>query len=457
MARILVVDDDGGLRDFLEIMLTEEGHKVETFADAGTALARCKKEAFDLAITDLKMPKMDGIEFLKKLKEIRPETMAILITAFASRDTALQALQEGAFDYVEKDFDIDKLKGIISNALEKKGILREEALFMKEVAQSVSFGNMIGKSKDMLKVYSIIRKVAATKTNVLILGESGTGKELVAKAIHNTSSRRDKPFVVINCGGIPETLLESELFGHMRGAFTGANTDKPGLFELAQSGTIFLDEVSELPSVLQVKLLRAVQEKSFRRVGGQVDIIVDVRIIAATNRDLKEKVAAGSFREDLYYRLNVIPIVLPSLRERKDDIPILTRFFIDKYAREFGKDIKTISAYAMELLLEYPFPGNVRELENIIERSIALETSNIILPESLIISPEPLNRRLPEEVEVTEEGIDLNEEVARYERLLIEKALRTTNGSKTKAARILHVSYDSLNYRIEKLGIKDFR
>ncbi len=457
MARIFVVDDDKGLRDVLEIMLTEEGHQVETFGDAIAALARSKKEPCDLVITDLKMPKMDGIELLKKLKEKNPETMAILITAFASRETALQALKEGAFDYIEKDFDIDKLKSIVSNALEKKGILREEALFMKEVAQSVSFGNMIGKSKDMLKVYSIIRKVAATKTNVLILGESGTGKELVAKAIHNASSRRDNPFVVINCGGIPETLLESELFGHVRGAFTGASTDKPGLFELAQSGTIFLDEVSELPTLLQVKLLRAVQEKSFRRVGGQADINVDVRIIAATNQDLREKVTAGHFREDLYYRLNVIPIVLPALRERKDDIPILTRFFIDKYAREFGKDIKTISAYAMDLLMEYPFPGNVRELENIIERSIALETSNIILPESLIISPEPLSRRLAEGPEINEDGIDLNEEVTKYERLLIEKALRASYGSKTKAARLLHVSYDSLNYRIEKLGIKDFR
>ncbi len=457
MAKIFVVDDDQGLRDFLEIMLSEEGHKVETFADAGSALARCKKIACDLVITDLKMPRMDGIEFLRKLKEISPETIPILVTAYASRETALQALQEGAFDYVEKDFDIDKLKGIISNALDKKGIVREEALFMKEVAQSLSFGNMIGKSKEMLKVYSIIRKVANTKTNVLILGESGTGKELVAKAIHNNSCRSDKPFVVINCGGIPESLLESELFGHMRGAFTGANTDKPGLFELAQLGTIFLDEVAELPSLLQVKLLRAVQEKSFRRVGGQVDINVDVRIIAATNKDLKEKVAAGSFREDLYYRLNVIAIILPPLRERKDDISILTRFFIDKYAREFNKDIKTISDYAMELLLEYPFPGNVRELENIIERSIALETSNIILPENLIITPESLNRRQVEGPDITEEGIDLNEEVSRYEQLLIEKALRIAHGSKTKAARILHVSYDSLSYRIEKLGIDDFR
>ncbi|MDZ4165180.1 MAG: sigma-54 dependent transcriptional regulator [Smithellaceae bacterium] len=455
MAKILVVDDDRGMREFLEIMLTEEGHEVEGVSDAIKAIAKCKKETYDLVITDLKMPKMDGIEFLRNIKELTPEVMVILITAFASRETALQARTEGAFDYIEKDFDIDNLKRIVSNALEKKGILREEALFLKGVADTVSFGNMIGKSKEMLKVYSIINKVVDTKTNVLILGESGTGKELVARAIHNNSSRKGKPIVVINCGGIPESLLESELFGHMRGAFTGANADKPGLFELAQGGTVFLDEVGELPNSLQVKLLRVVQEKSFRRVGGAEDIKVDVRIIAATNQNLRQKVAAGTFREDLFYRLNVIPIWLPPLRKRKDDIPVLTRYFIDKYAREFGKEIKTISTYAMQLLVEYPFPGNVRELENIIERSIALETSNIILPESLIISGPQSDQDKEEEKEITEGGINLNEELAGYERTLIEKVLMKTKGSKTKAAQLLHVSYDSLTYRIEKLGIKN--
>lgn len=454
MAKILVVDDDRGMRDFLEIMLTEEGHAVEGAPDALKAIARCKKETFDLVITDLKMPKMDGIEFLKTLKESNPELLVILITAFASRETAHQAMTEGAFDYVEKDFDIDNLKRIVGSALEKKGILREEAQFLKGIADNVSFGNMIGKSKEMLKIYSIINKVADTKTNVLILGESGTGKELVARAIHNSSGRRGKPIVVINCGGIPESLLESELFGHTRGAFTGANTDKPGLFELAQNGTVFLDEVGELPNPLQVKLLRVVQEKTFRRVGGAEDINVDVRIIAATNQNLRERVAAGAFREDLYYRLNVIPIWLPPLRKRKEDIPVLARYFIDKYAREFGKEIKTISRYAMQLLLEYPFPGNVRELENIIERSIALETSNIILPESLIISEDQVERDREEEMEITEKGINLNEALASYEKGLIEKVLIKTKGSKTKAAQLMHVSYDSMTYRIEKLGIK---
>jgi two-component system response regulator PilR (NtrC family) len=312
---------------------------------------------------------------------------------------------------------------------------------------------MIGKSKGMLKVYSIIKKVSETPTNVLILGESGTGKELVAMAIHEHSPRKSMPFVVINCGGVPESLLESELFGYMKGAFTGAYADKPGLFEIARGGTIFLDEIGDLPSLLQVKLLRVVQEKTFRRVGGAEDKKVDIRIISATNKNLEEKVNDGSFREDLYFRLNVIPIQIPPLRERKEDIPVLTNYFIEKYSKAFGKEIKKISSYALELLMKYPFPGNVRELENIIERSVALETSNIVLPENLILtgSVQDLNRF--SNGDIPKDGVDLNEELAKYEKHLIEKALKKARGSKTKAAEILQVSFDSLRYRIEKLGI----
>lgn len=453
MAKILVVDDDQGIRDFLEIMLTREGYDVTCADDANKAIGRCKREQFDLILTDLRMPKVDGIEFLKAVKDINQETMVILMTAYASPETAVSAMKEGAYDYVEKGFNIDDIKALVSSALEKKGIKRNDALFIKEVEDSVSFANMIGKSKGMLKVYSVIKKVAETPTNVLILGESGTGKELVAKAIHENSKRKNMPFVIINCGGVPENLLESELFGYVKGAFTGAYVDKPGLFEIARGGTIFLDEIGDLPSLLQVKLLRVVQEKSFRRVGGAEDKKIDIRIISATNRNLEEKVKDGSFREDLYFRLNVIPIHIPPLRERKEDIPVLTRYFIEKYSKEFGKEIKTISTYALELLLTYPFPGNVRELENIIERSIALETSNIVLPENLFLSGGLQEVSRFNDVEMPNDGIDLNEEVAKFERHLIEKALKKAKGSKTKAADILRVSFDSLRYRIEKLGI----
>jgi len=454
MAKILVVDDDQGMREFLEIMLSREGYRVSTAGDAGKALSRCRKETFDLIITDLKMPKMDGIGFLKEVKELSPETMVILITAYASGETAVTAMKEGAYDYIEKDFAIEDLKRIVRNALAKKGVNRDDALFLKEVGEAVGFGNMIGNSPEMLKVYATIKKVADTPANVLILGESGTGKELVARAIHENSSRRKMPFLVINCGGISENLLESELFGYIKGAFTGAYTDKAGLFKAARRGTIFLDEIAELPPPLQVKLLRVVQEKTFRRIGGAKDIQVDVRIISATHQNLADNVKSGSFREDLYYRLNVIPLQLPPLRERKEDIPVLTKHFIEKYSCEFGKEIKTISAYALELLMQYPFPGNIRELENIIERSIALETSNIILPENLVLSKDLGQGEATAIPELTDAGLNLNEELARFEKLLIEKALEKAGGSKTRAAELLKISYDSLHYRSEKLGMR---
>jgi len=416
MAKILVVDDDRGMREFLEIMLTREGYHVRTDSDAGKALNRCRKEKFDLIITDLKMPKMDGIAFLREIKDICPETIVILITAYASGDTAVTAMKEGAYDYIEKDFAVEDLKTIIQDALSKKGLKKGDAIFLKEVGEAVRFGNMIGNSREMLKVYATIKKVADTPANVLILGESGTGKELVARAIHENSSRREKPFVVINCGGIPENLLESELFGYIKGSFTGAYSDKDGLFEIAHGGTIFLDEITQLARLLQVKLLRVVQEKTFRRIGGADDIHVDVRIISATNQNLEDTVKTGSFREDLYYRLNVIPIHLPPLRERKEDIPALTNHFIDKYSKEFGKEIRTISSYAMELLMQYPFPGNIRELENIIERSIAMETSNIILPENLILTEDTGEKGKFPYHEMSDIGLDLNDELAKFEK-----------------------------------------
>ncbi len=455
MAKILVVDDDSGMREFLEIMLVREGYQVKCAANGREGLNLCKNNEFDLIIADLKMPKVDGIDLLKGVKEIHPETMFILITAYASGETAVAAMKEGAYDYIEKNFDVEDLKDTVRDALNKKGIQEENALFMKSVEEAVSFGDLIGNSKELLKVYSLITKVADTTTNVLITGESGTGKELVAKAIHENSTRINMPFVVINCGGIPENLLESELFGYMKGSFTSAYSDKAGLFENARKGTVFLDEIAELPPVLQVKFLRVIQEKTFRRIGGSEDINVDVRFIFATNQDLEQKVKDGSFREDLYYRLNVIPINIPPLRDRKEDIPALTKYFIEKYSRDFGKEIKKISSYAMGLLMEYRFPGNVRELENIIERSVALETSNIILPENLVLSENSkLDRDYAINIDIPEEGINLNEEIAKIEREFIRKALQKAEGSQKKAAKYLNVSFDSLRYRLEKLDIK---
>ncbi|MEA3427684.1 MAG: sigma-54 dependent transcriptional regulator [Thermodesulfobacteriota bacterium] len=454
MMKILVVDDDQGMREFLEILLAREGYDVVLASGGKEAIGRCKKHKFDLVITDLKMPKVDGINVLKSIREISPETMIILITAFASGETALAAMKEGAHDYLEKNFDVEDLKAVIKDALSKKGVKEEDAVFMKDVENALSFGNMIGKSKGMLKVYSLVKKVADTTANVLITGESGTGKELVARAIHKNSLRKDKSFVVINCGGIPENLLESELFGYMKGSFSGATADKAGLFEVAHKGTIFLDEIGELPPFLQVKLLRVVQEKTFRRIGGAEDVKVDVRIISATNQELEQRVKDGHFREDLYYRLNVIPVKIPPLKERNEDIPLLTNYFIEKYSKKFEKEIKKISPYALQLLMKYPFPGNVRELENIIERSVALETTNIILPENLVM---PGEGRIDEDAGLSagipEEGVNLNEKLTKIERLLIKKALQKANGSKTKAAKLLNISFDSLRYRLEKLDI----
>jgi two-component system response regulator PilR (NtrC family) len=376
-----------------------------------------------------------------------------MITAYASGETAVTAMNEGAYDYIEKDFAIEDLKKIIRDALTKKGVKRDDSLFLKKVEAASGFGKMIGNSREMVKLYATIKKVADTPANVLILGESGTGKELVARAIHDNSSRRKMPLMVINCGGIPENLLESELFGYIKGSFTGAYTDKAGLFEVARGGSVFLDEIGELPPLLQVKLLRVVQEKTFRRIGDSEDIRVDVRIISATNKNLVDNVKSGLFREDLYYRLNVIPFHLPPLRERKEDIPVLTKHFIEKYSREFGKEIRTISAYALELLMQYPFPGNIRELENIIERSIALETSNIILPENLILSQGMAKKEENLFSELPDTGINLNEELEKFEKALIEKALLKAQGSKTRAAELLRISYDSLHYRTKTLGI----
>jgi two-component system response regulator PilR (NtrC family) len=457
MAKILVLDDDQGMREFMEIMLTKEGYDVTSAGEPAKAIDLCRKTAFDLVITDLKMPKINGIEFLKTIKDQRPETIVILITAYASGETAINAMKEGAYDYVEKGGSLEDLKKVVRSALLKKGLVIENQPLRKEKAKGTaenSFCGMIGTNREMLKIFATIKKVSDTLANILILGESGTGKELVARAIHENSSRSKMPFMPINSGGIPENLLESELFGYMKGSFTGAYADRAGFFEMARGGTIFLDEIGELSPVLQVKLLRVVQEKTFRRIGGSEDIKVDVRIISATHQNLEEKVKKREFREDLYYRLNVIPIFLPPLRERKEDIPLLINNFIEKYAQMFGKEIRNISSYAMELLMNYAFPGNIRELENIIERSVAMESSNIILPENLSLSTDTSPGTPNFDIEITDKGIDLSAELEKIEKIMIEKVLLRTKGSKANAARLLNITFDSLRYRMQKLNVE---
>jgi two-component system response regulator PilR (NtrC family) len=454
--KILVVDDERSMREFLGIMLAKEGYGVTQCPDGETALRQVEEDIFDLVIMDIRMPKMDGIAVLERIKEITPDTIVIMITAFASTDTAVRAMKKGAYDYITKPFKIDEIKLIIRNALEKKALEKENILLKRLVETKFSFDNIIGQSPKMLAIYELMEKVAPTKTNILITGESGTGKELVAKAIHFNSPRREKVFVTLNCGAIPENLLESELFGHMKGAFTGAMYNKRGLFEVADGGSIFLDEIGELPLSMQVKLLRILQDKEFTRVGGTEPIKVDVRIISASNKDLEEAVREKKFREDLYYRLNVIQIKLPLLRERKEDIALLTENFIKKYAQELDKDIREISPDAMKVLVHYDYPGNVRELQNIIERAIALETSNTLTAENLESymdeqrGVKSMDDRL---FDIPAEGIDLEKVVEDLERNLLIKALQRAKGVKKKAAELLNINFRSIRYRLEKYGI----
>ena len=453
--KILVADDEQSMREFLDIMLKKEGYKVSLASNGEEVLKLTEKDIFDLVLMDIRMPKLDGISALKKIKAISPETIVIMITAYASADTAIKAMKEGAYDYITKPFKVEEIKLIIKNALEKKNLQKENILLKQVVRDRYHFENIIGQSSKMLALYDLLEKVAPTKTNILITGESGTGKELAAKAIHFNSPRKEKPFVTLNCGAIPEPLIESELFGHMKGAFTDAIATKKGLFEVADEGTIFLDEISELPLLMQVKLLRVLQDKEFKRVGGTEDIRVDVRIISATNKDLEEAVREKRFREDLFYRLNVIQIKLPRLRERREDIPLLTDHFLKKYSEELNKNISRISSEALRILLNYEFPGNVRELQNIIERAVALETTQELTTQNLssyLDEQIPLKKG-PVDLEIPNEGIDLEKVVGDLERTLLLKALDKTRGIKKKAAELLHINFRSMRYRLEKYGL----
>ena len=453
MNSILVVDDELSMREFLEILLTKEGYKVSCAAGGEEACSMLDGDIFDLIITDIRMDNIDGIGVLKKAKEVNSEIPVIMISAFATAETAVEAMKDGAYDYIPKPFEVGEFKKIVRDALNRKMVSRsDEEEFLKK---GFHFGRLVGESPQMKRIYDLIRRVAVTKTNIVISGESGTGKELVARAIYEQSPRKDRRFVVINCAGIPETLIESELFGYKKGAFTGADTNKAGLFEAADGGTAFFDEIGELSPAIQVKLLRVIQEKTFTRIGETEERKVDVRFISATNKNLEEGVMKGNFREDLFFRLNVIEISIPPLREREGDLPLLAQHFLRKYSRELDKDIKKVSAYAMDILSQYPFPGNVRELENIIERSVALETSNIVLPQSLNLSDFKKARVKKDRrrTDLGSDGIELDEAIAEVEKDYILKALDMASGSKQRAAELLGITIDSLKYRLTKLDL----
>jgi len=456
---ILVVDDELSMRELLEYMLTKEGYKVTCAENGRAAIGLLEKDQYDLLLCDIRLGDISGLDVLRASKKSNQDMVAIMISAYATTETAVEAMNEGAYDYVPKPFDKDELMQTIAKALDLRTIEQEKKILDDQLKQNLHFGMLVGNSPAMSHIYNLILQVAKTKTNVLITGESGTGKELIARAIHQQSTRSDKPFVVINCGGIPETLMESELFGHKKGSFTGATQDKKGLFEIAHKGTIFLDEIGELSLPIQVKLLRAVQERVFKPVGGNEDISVDIRIVSATNKNLEKEVISGNFREDLFYRLNVIEIKVPPLRERKADLRSLAQHFLEKYSKEMGKEITKFSSYAIDLLNKYDFPGNIRELENLLERSVALSTTNIILPDSLALSMH--KRRWIEgfkdrrfDLDEVSRGVSLDGILEEIESGYLKKALDCSDGNKNKAADLLGISFRSLRYRLDKLGIE---
>jgi two-component system response regulator PilR (NtrC family) len=454
MEKILVIDDEKSILDLLSVVFEKEGYLVETSLSATRAVEFMGHKDFDLIISDIKMPKMNGMELLKYVKENRPDIPVIMITAYGTIKQAVEALKAGAMDYVVKPFDVEELKIIVAQGLEKKR-LREENIFLKkELKKKYDFENMVGKSKTMKEIYSLIEKVSVTDSTVLISGESGTGKEMAARAVHFLSNRRERSFVSINCGALPENLLESELFGHVKGSFTGAVATKKGMFEIAEKGTLFLDEVSEMSPWTQVKLLRSLQDKKVRRVGGTEEIPVDVRIIAATNQNLQERIDEGKFREDLFYRLHVISFEMPPLRQRKEDIRLLVSHFLEKYCKGMGRAIKRISPEVFNVFESYPWPGNVRELENTIERVVAIEERETITKESLPKEMLLPNRRQDVSLSL-QPGFDLNAKMDEISNQYVQQALIESRGNLKEAASLLGINYRSLRYLIEKHGLKD--
>jgi two-component system response regulator PilR (NtrC family) len=453
VARILVVDDERSMREFLEILLERDGHEVVSCGEAEQAVLALQSDEFDLVISDIRMPGMSGLDLLDRMPDLAPGTLLVLITAHGSMESAVEAMKHGAYDYLTKPCSVDEIRVVVEKALEKRSLSTENTRLRRQLRER-PLPALLGKSEVMETVFELVRRVAPTRTNLLISGESGTGKDLVARAIHGLSDRRDHALIAVNCGAIPENLLESELFGHVRGSFTGAISNKMGLFEAADGGTLFLDEIGELPLALQVKVLHAIQDRTFRRVGGTTDIRVDVRILCATNRNLDVEVREGRFREDLFYRLNVIEVKLPPLRARIDDIAALAHHFIAKYARELDRPVDELDPEVLGCLERYAFPGNVRELENLMERAVTLASGHRITLDCLTanvvsgggpVAPDGLPA----------EGADLNALLADYEGRLLREALSRCGGVKKKAAALLRISFRSFRYRLEKLGLDD--
>jgi two-component system, NtrC family, response regulator AtoC len=457
MAKVLVVDDEANLRKVLAALLRRDGYEVTVASDGEQALAEFHKNGADIVVTDLVMPRLGGMEVLRAINSANPDVPVIIITAHGTVDSAVEAIKRGAFDYITKPFDQAELSAVIAKAVKAHDVAQRSVR-----ADARARSALIGDSPQMQEVYKVIDKVADTPSTVLIMGESGTGKELVASALHGASSRRDKPFIKINCAAIPHNLIESELFGYERGAFTGAVTSKPGRFELADGGTLFLDEIGEIPTEAQVKLLRVLQESEFERVGGIKTTKVDVRLVAATNRDLQAEIEAGRFRKDLYYRLAVVPVVLPPLRDRHSDIPLLVSHFTDKYNRKLNKRMEGIADEALALLQAYSWPGNIRELENLIERVLLFADGPLItvkdLPEAVRqVSVPPPPVAAAAEPTAGEGGLKdiVRQKAAELERDLITKALEETGGNVTRAARLLQISRKSLQTKMKEFGLRD--
>ena len=447
---ILVVEDGQSQREMLTDFLAREGHKVSQAGDGNTAIQQVFKGHFDLLLLDFKMPGMNGIEVLKKIKSINPEISVVMMTAYGTIETAVDAMKLGAVDYITKPIDLDELIILVDRIAERQILIRENEILRKKLwKKEISTGQIIYKDPGMEAIVNMAGRVASSRTTVLIQGESGTGKELFARLVHATSPRARKPMIVVNCGAIPETLLESELFGHERGAFTGATARRIGRFEEADGGTLFLDEIGELSPPVQVKLLRFLQEREFQRLGGNQTMRADVRIISATNQNLEEKVKEGTFREDLYYRLNVVSMTIPPLRDRKGDIPLLTEYFTNRFSSENDKDIKGLSSEAMDVLLKYDYPGNVRELENIIERAVVIARDQVISLRDLPF--EDISHHLFTD---HKEGGGLRDEIESLERKRIEQALEETDNNQTRAAELLGITERTLRYKLKKYGLK---
>lgn len=450
--RVLIVDDEESFRHMLSVILIKEGYEVEAASTGEEGLQRAAASPFDEILCDIRMPHMDGLEFLREIKKTHTEASIIMMSAYGTMDTAIEAIKLGAYDYISKPFKPDEIVLTLRKAEEREQLRKENQLLRIEVGKEYSFENIVSKNEEMQKIFDVIKKVSQYKSTVLITGESGTGKELVARALHFNSDRSQSPFIAVNCGAIPENLLESELFGHAKGAFTDAIRTKKGLFEEADGGTLFLDEIGELPSQLQVKLLRVLQDGEIRRIGESKPIQIDVRIVAATVKDLSKEVNEGRFREDLFYRLNVLPIHIPPLRERKEDIPLLIQHFIGKYNRAMNKNVVDVDHRVMDTLINYKWYGNVRELENTIERAIVLSEKNNIELENLPVEIQNFKEVLPPEA-FSEEEYSIKTASRSLEINLIKKALGRTKGNHTHAARLLEISHRALLYKIKEYGI----